>query len=144
MIGLFKEIQYGLILLVLAYASWKDCKDKDIPNWTSIIIFLIAYPTIQFNNFITAGILFTLGYWLDKVYDLEKTNKWGMADTFFISVLALAVPFSSLIWILTVGIATIAWVIIYFTIRKNKEKEMPFIPVFLIAFLLQLIYLYKF
>ena len=121
---------FGMVLWLAAIIDWKT---KEVPDDISLICWIIGIIQLteipEFTTHIIATILIGL-----ITLIIHYKNLWGGADTKIYPSIALMLGLNNILtWFLGITIVVSIPYILYYKFC-TKEKTIPFIPVFAIAY----------
>ena len=127
-------MQFAAILILLCIGSYKDIKTREIPNWISVIIALLAIINFRLKNLlgiIVAVIFFSVAL---------VTGKIGGGDVKLIAALSVVCGlWGSFALLLVAQIAMLIFygvsVILQKLRGKTADKALPFVPFIFIGYL---------
>ena len=135
---MFETFVACLIFFLLCICSWHDWKTYEVPSCFAYILAIISlYSAIVANNtrlFLIAGFIALVLGWALAEFDI-----WGGADSQLLIVMALFLGFSwyFVILLYTAIVYCIAFICINY--YRNKERKIPFVPVFLVSYIIFLV-----
>lgn len=131
-----QPLLWSCLLVFLLIASYTDIKSLKIPNWlTGSFLFtrllLIPFVGISWSDIGAAiflyAFIFIIGF-------ITYTSMGGDLKAVF--VIGLYLGFSLSVVFIVLSIVYLALVGIFYTIRKaKKDTDIPFAPIFLVAYL---------
>lgn len=129
---------------LLCYFSWLDIKCQEIDNKPILMSFLLGIVFCCFNNAIFENLL-AVFIFLGIGFLLWALKIWGGADAKIFAILPLFFGINSfydlipklLIFLIIFGIiGALIGLTIKFGAKKKGIKEIPFVPIILISFLI--------
>ena len=120
-------VQLAAISALLAFASVKDIKTREIPNWLSVGVFMLAFLDFKFPNLwgiIPAAIFF---------FTALFTGKIGGGDVKLIAALSIVCGlWGSLALLLFAQIAMLVYYGVSVIVQKLRgrtaSRSLPFVP----------------
>ena len=127
-------VQFAAISALLAFASVKDIKTREIPNWISVGILILAF--LDFNILNLWGIIPAAIFFFTALF----TGKIGGGDVKLIAALSIVCGlWGSLALLLFAQISMLVYygisVIVQKICGKTASKSLPFVPFISVGYL---------
>ena len=127
-------VQFAAISALLAFASVKDIKTREIPNWISVGILILAF--LDFNILNLWGIIPAAIFFFTALF----TGKIGGGDVKLIAALSIVCGLrGSLALLLFAQISMLVYygisVIVQKICGKTASKSLPFVPFISVGYL---------
>jgi len=132
------EFVFFFVIALLTICSLHDIKTCTVPSYLTYLAVLLALISAAYAS--NTRVLLIAGFAALVVgWALAEFNVWGGADSQLLIAMALLLGFS---WYFVVFLYTaIIYAIIFLGVQKHTKKEIniPFVPVFLISYLIFLV-----
>lgn len=129
-----------IFFAILAFALF-DLKERAVPSFLTTAT-ILALLMIQPQNLIWGITAFTFGWMLYEFDFLGGRFFGGIADVKVVTIIGMMIsslPQFATMMIATTGFSVILSIILYYKNNKEIPKEIPFIPVLLIVYLVTMI-----